>query len=53
MQPINSIETYAYGTIKDLASGKKEIKYNSIKNNTKNNHMAEWNLFEVANSVAL
>ena len=32
MQWIDSIETYAYGTSKDLVSGKEEIKsYNIIK----------------------
>ena len=30
MQPINSIETYAYGTSKNLVSEKEEIKCNSI-----------------------
>ena len=30
------IETYAYGTSKDLVSEKEEIKCNYIKNNTKN-----------------
>ena len=30
MQSINSIETYAYGTSKDLVSEKEEIKCNSI-----------------------
>ena len=30
MQPIDSIETYAYGTSKDLASKKEEIKCNNI-----------------------
>ena len=32
MQSINSIETYAYGTNKDLVSEKKEIKCASIRN---------------------
>ena len=30
MQSIDSIETYAYGTSKDLLSGKEEIKCNNI-----------------------
>ena len=30
MQPINSIETYAYGTSKNLVTEKEEIKCNSI-----------------------
>ena len=30
MKSINSIETYAYGTSKDLVSKKEEIKGNSI-----------------------
>ena len=30
MKSINSIETYAYGTSKDLVSKKEEIKCNSI-----------------------
>ena len=30
MQSIDSIETYAYGTSKDLISEKEEIKYNNI-----------------------
>ena len=30
MQPIDSIETYAYGTSKDLVSDKEEIKCNNI-----------------------
>ena len=30
MQSIYSIETFAYGTSKDLVSDKKEIKYNNI-----------------------
>ena len=30
MQPIDLIETYAYGTSKDLVSEKKEIKCNNI-----------------------
>ena len=30
MQPIDSIETYAYGTSKNLLSEKEEIKCNSI-----------------------
>ena len=36
MQSIYSIETYTYGTSKDLVSGKEEIKRNNIKDNTKN-----------------
>ena len=32
MQLIDSIETYAYGTIKDLVSDKIEIKCNNIIN---------------------
>ena len=31
MQSIDLIETYAYGTIKDLVSEKEEIKRNNIK----------------------
>ena len=30
MQSIDSIETYAYGTSKDLVSEKEDIKYNHI-----------------------
>ena len=30
MQPIDLIETYAYGTIKNLVSEKEEIKYNTM-----------------------
>ena len=30
MQSINSIETYAHGIRKDLASGIEEVKYNNI-----------------------
>ena len=30
MQPIHSIETYAYGTSKDLVKEKEEIKCNNI-----------------------
>ena len=30
MQSIDSIETYAYGTRKDLLSEKEEIKWNNI-----------------------
>ena len=30
MQSVNSIETYAYGTSKDLVSDKEEIKCNNI-----------------------
>ena len=30
MQSIDSIETYAYGRIKDLVSEKEEIKYSNI-----------------------
>ena len=30
MQPIDAIETYAYGTSKDLVSDKKEIECNSM-----------------------
>ena len=36
MQSIDSIETYAYGMIKDLVSEKEEIQCNIIKNDTKN-----------------
>ena len=36
MQSIYSIETYTYGTSKDLVRGKEEIKRNNIKDNTKN-----------------
>ena len=36
MQSINSIETYAYGTIKDLVSEKEVIKYNNITKQYKN-----------------
>ena len=35
MQSIDSIETYAYGTRKDLGSEKEENKCNNIKSNTK------------------
>ena len=31
MQPVDSIETYEYGTSKHLVSGKEEIKCNNIK----------------------
>ena len=30
IQSIDSIETYAYGTSKDLESGREEIKFNNI-----------------------
>ena len=30
MQSLESIETYAYGTSKDLVSGKEEVKCNNI-----------------------
>ena len=30
MQPVDSIETYAYGTSKNLVSEKEEIKRNNI-----------------------
>ena len=36
MQSIDSIETYAYGTSKDLVSKKEEIKYNNIIKRSKN-----------------
>ena len=36
MQSIDSIETYAYGTSKDLVSEKEDIKCNSIKKRYKN-----------------
>ena len=36
MQSIDSIETYAYGTSKDLVSGKEEIKCNGIVKRYKN-----------------
>ena len=36
MQSIDLIETYAYGTSKDLLSEKEEIKCNNIINDTKN-----------------
>ena len=36
MQSIGSIETYAYGTRKDLVSEKEEIKCNNIIKRTKN-----------------
>ena len=36
MQSIDSIQTYAYGTSKDLVSEKEEIKCSNIKNVTKN-----------------
>ena len=35
MQSIDSIETYAYGTRKDLVSEKEQIKCNNIINDTK------------------
>ena len=31
MQSVDSIETYTYGTSKDLINEKDEIKYNNIK----------------------
>ena len=37
MQSINSTETYAYGTNKDLVREKKEIKCNNIIKRYKNN----------------
>ena len=36
MQSIDSIETYAYGTSKDLASEEEEIKCGNIKKRYKN-----------------
>ena len=36
MQPIDSIETYAYGMSKDLVSEKEEIKCNNITKQYKN-----------------
>ena len=36
MQPIDSIETYEYGTSKDLISEKEEIKCNNIIKQYKN-----------------
>ena len=36
MQSTDSIETYAYGTSKDLVSEKEEIKYNNILKQYKN-----------------
>ena len=36
MQSIGSIETYVYGTSKDLVSEKEEIKYNNIIRTYKN-----------------
>ena len=36
MQLIYSIETYAYGTSKDLVSEREEIKFNNIIKSTKN-----------------
>ena len=42
MQSIDSIETYGYGTSKDLVSEKEEIKCNSVtKENTKE-HNPNW-----------
>ena len=35
----NSVETYAYGTSKDLVSEKQEIKCNNIKNYTKKDEL--------------
>ena len=35
MQSVDSIETYAYGTSKELVSEKEEIKYNNITNQYK------------------
>ena len=35
MESIDSIETYGYGTSKDLVSEKEVIKCNNIKDNTK------------------
>ena len=37
MQSIESIETYAYGSSKDLVSEKEEIKCNNIIKRCKNN----------------
>ena len=37
MKSIDSIETYAYGRRKDLASEKEEIKYNNIIKRYENN----------------
>ena len=34
MLPLDSIETYAYGTSKDLVSEKQEIKYKNMINHT-------------------
>ena len=39
MQSIDSIETYAYGTSKDLVSEKEEIKCNNIRKRYKNNSL--------------
>ena len=36
MQSVDSIETYAYGTSKDLVSDKEQIKCNNIINRYKN-----------------
>ena len=36
MQSINSIETYAYGTSKDLVSDKEDIECNNIMKRYKN-----------------
>ena len=36
MQPIDSIETYAYGTSKNLVNERKDIKCNNIINQYKN-----------------
>ena len=39
MQSIDLIETYAYGTSKDLVSEKEEIKCNNIKKRYKNDYI--------------
>ena len=39
MQSIDSIETYAYGTSKDLVSEKEEIQFNNIIKQYKNGYL--------------
>ena len=39
MQSIDSIETYVYGTTKDLVSATREIRYNNTLNNTKKDYL--------------
>ena len=39
MQLVYSIETYIYGTSKDLVSEREEIKFNNIIKSTKNDYL--------------